>query len=79
MTRRHIKRTDGPPSCCFLSQSKPRSDVVYCMSMNCSLCTPQHYIFCTLAWCFAQLLSQLSCFECVAVVRDVHQFQSSWA
>ena len=35
--RRHIKHTDGPPSCCSLFQSKPRSKVVHCNSVNLQL------------------------------------------
>ncbi len=50
--RRHTKRTDGPPSCCSLSQSKPRSKVVHCMSMDLQLWhTPQHcLVWVNLAW-----------------------------
>ena len=55
--RRHTKRTDGPPSCCSLSQSKPRSKVVHCMSMDLQLWhTPQHcLVWVNLAWCCAEL------------------------
>ena len=36
--KRHTKHIDGPPSCSFLSQSKPRSDILLCMSFNRKLC-----------------------------------------
>ena len=32
--RRHTKRTDGPPSCCSLSQSEHRSKAVHRMTVN---------------------------------------------